>query len=101
MDATYRADLRELNELNFSRFDAKMSERITELRADFDKRLTQLDARLDQRLAELGASLRTEFAQGLGQLKGDLLKWMFIFWIPTGVSMIGAAVGVIALLLHR
>ena len=27
VDATYRADLRELNELNFARFDAKLEQR--------------------------------------------------------------------------
>ena len=67
LDATYRADLRELNELNFARFDAK----------------------LEQRLAELGAAVRTEFAQGLGQLKGDLVKWMFVFWAPTALAVVG------------
>src|SRR2546429_6331270 len=38
LDATYRADLRELNELNFSRFDAKL-----------EQRLATLDAKLEQR----------------------------------------------------
>lgn len=28
VDATYRLDLRELNELNFARFDAKLEQRI-------------------------------------------------------------------------
>ena len=31
VDATYRTDLRELNELNFARFDAKVGERLAEL----------------------------------------------------------------------
>ena len=31
MDATYRAELRELNELNFARFDAKLGQRLAEL----------------------------------------------------------------------
>lgn len=44
VDATYRADLRELNELNFARFEAK----------------------LDAKLADL---------------RSELLKWMFLFWI--------------------
>ena len=57
VDATYRTDLRELNELNFARFDAK----------------------LEQRLA---------------QVKSDLVKWMFVFWAPT-------ALGVVGLLLRR
>ena len=34
VDSTYRADLRELNELNFARFDAKLEQRLAELRID-------------------------------------------------------------------
>jgi len=33
VDQTYRTDLRELNELNFSRFDAKLEQRLAELQA--------------------------------------------------------------------
>jgi hypothetical protein len=33
VDATYRADLRELNELNFQRFDAKLEQRIAETKS--------------------------------------------------------------------
>ena len=62
VDATYRADLRELNELNFARFDAK----------------------LEQRLAELSASLRIEITQ----VKSDLVKWMFVFWAPTALGVV-------------
>ena len=34
VDLTYRADLRELNELNYARFEAKLEQRLAELRAD-------------------------------------------------------------------
>lgn len=34
MDATYRSDLRELNELNFARFDAKLEQAIATLRGE-------------------------------------------------------------------
>lgn len=34
VDATYRADLREPNELDFARFDAKQEQRLAELKAD-------------------------------------------------------------------
>ena len=37
MDSAHRTDLRELNELNFARFDAKLEQRIAELRTDFAK----------------------------------------------------------------
>ena len=43
VDATYRSDLRELNELNFARFDAKLEHRVA-----------QLDAKLEQRLGRSG-----------------------------------------------
>ncbi len=55
VDATYRNDLRELNEANFARFDAKLEQRITELRsellAEFRTGLTNLEARLERRIA--------------------------------------------------
>jgi hypothetical protein len=37
VDATYRADLREMNELNFQRFDAKQAERLADLKTDIVK----------------------------------------------------------------
>jgi len=46
VDATYRADLRELNELNFARFDAKLEQRVAELRADIRTLEVQLRAEL-------------------------------------------------------
>ena len=75
VDATYRTDLRELNELNFARFDAKLEQRVA-----------QLDAKVEQRTAELMAKM--------AELKSDLIKWMFAFWAPT-------ALAVISLLLRR
>src|SRR6266704_3589569 len=68
VDATYRAELRELNELNFARFDAKLGQRLAELRADFDKRLAELNT-------ELGDRLRS--------LETRLVRWMLGFWVST------------------
>jgi hypothetical protein len=73
VDLTYRADLRDLNELNFARFDAK----------------------LEQRLAELRAELRQEMAQFRTDLRGlrsDLLRWMFGFWVTTLLTLAGLAI---------
>src|SRR5437899_515150 len=66
VDATYRADLRELNELNFGRFDAKLQQRFAES-----------DARWEHRIA---------------QLRADLIKWMFVFWTGTTITLFGAMV---------
>jgi len=64
VDATYRDDLREINEVNFVRFEAK----------------------LQQRLAEL---------------ESKLVKWMFAFWVPTALGIIGTAIAVVALLIRK
>lgn len=66
MDATYRDELREINELNYSRFEA----------------------RLDHRLADF----RTEFRQALSDQRSELLKWMFLFWVGTVVPLAGLMV---------
>ena len=66
VDATYRADLRELNELNFARFDAKLEQRVA-----------QLDAKLEQRLAEVRAEMQTGFSTvraEIAAVRGDLIK---------------------------
>jgi hypothetical protein len=63
VDLTYRTELRELNEMNFARFDAK----------------------LEQRLAELRAELRT----GLADTRTELVRWMFGFWVTTLMALAG------------
>src|SRR5882762_7967435 len=107
VDATYRSDLRELNELNFSRFDSKLEQRLAELDAKWGGHWTQLDAKLEQRLAELDAKwgghwtqLDAKLERCLAELKADLIKWMFAFWAPTALGIIGTAIAVVALVLR-
>lgn len=64
VDATYRSDLRELNELNFARFDAKLEQRLASLDAKIDLRIAEVDrrmaateARLDKRISDVEATL--------------------------------------------
>ncbi len=68
-------DLRELNELNFARFDAKLEQRLAELRSGVAERLAELESRLTWR--------------------------MFAFWVPTALAVIGTGAGVVSLLLRR
>ena len=104
MDATYRADLRELNELNFARFDAKLGERLAELDAKWGTRWSTLDSKLEQRIMELRSEMRTGLAQAsteLHEVRADILKWMFGFWAPTALAVVGTGLGVLNLLLRR
>ena len=72
VDATYRSDLRELNELNFARFDAKLEQRIAEVRADINIGLERLETRLTRRL--------------------------FGFWVAQAATTVGLVFGVVKLL---
>ena len=99
VDATYRADLRELNELNFQRFDAKLEQRIAELHAKLERRISQLDSKFEQRLSELRVSLvqgladlRADFQRDLGQTQTALTRWMFVQWMGTLVPLAGLIV---------
>jgi hypothetical protein len=65
VDATYRSDLRELNELNFARFDAKL--------------------KLDLRTAELRAEMAKQ--------KTELIRWMVGLWLATLVPLGGLVLG--------
>ncbi len=78
VDLTYRADLRELNELNFARFDARLEQRLVELRAEL---LTELRTQI--------AGLRLEFRTDLHQVRTELLRWMFGFWVTTLLGIAG------------
>jgi hypothetical protein len=89
VDLTYRADLRELNELNFARFDAKLEQRLAELRAELREEIAELRAELRQEIGLLRAELRLEFRTELHQVRTELLRWMFGFWVTTLLAMGG------------
>jgi len=84
VDATYRGDLRQLNELNFSRFDASVGERFAvselkfiELEARMDKRFVELEARMDKRFVELEARMNKRVSDLELALhhRFDVLQW--------------------------
>ncbi len=85
VDLTYRSDLRELNELNFARFDAKLEQRLAELRAELRQEMAEFRAGLRGEIAEL----RIEFRTDLQQVRTELLRWMFGFWVSTLIGIAG------------
>jgi len=79
VDDAYRSEFRELFEVHFSRFDAKLEQRTAELDARWGGRFAQLEAKLEQRLAELDtrwggrfAQLEAKLEQRLVELRGEL-----------------------------
>jgi hypothetical protein len=63
VDATYKSELKETNDLNWERFKDHL-----------DSRPKYMDAHLDSRL---------------DRLRADLMKWMFIYWSGTVAAIIG------------
>ena len=93
VDATYRSDLRELNELNFSRFDAKLEQRAAELAARFD-------TKLEQRISELRTEMREGFArvdQRFAEFETKLTNRLFYFWVAQAATTLGLVFGVVKL----
>ena len=76
VDATYKADLRELNELNFARFDAKMDQQIERLRSEFKAGLGELRSEMKAGFGEL----RGELKAGLSDARAEQVRWMFLSW---------------------
>jgi hypothetical protein len=95
VDATYRGELRQLNDLNFARFDAKVGERF----AQVDARFAEFGANVDRRFAEFDAVMERRFARleallerRLGETKSELIRWSFAFWVGTALAVIGLKV---------
>jgi hypothetical protein len=74
----YRSELREVNENNFVRSDAKMEQRLAEFRGELRTEMAAL--RGDMRV-ELHA-MKVE----LHAMKAELIKWMFLFWAGTALA---------------
>ena len=74
----YRSELREVNESNFARADAKMEQRLAELRAELRSEIAELRGQI------LG--VRGDVKGELAALKAELIKWMFLFWAGTALA---------------
>jgi phage host-nuclease inhibitor protein Gam len=70
--AAFRTDLKELNELNYARFESKLEQRIVELRATLREELAQMGAALRQEIAALDAKLSRRIAELDTKLSGQI-----------------------------
>ena len=71
VDTSYRQEFKDLFEANFGRVEAQMGELRAEVRHEMGEvraDLGRLESRMDARLSEL---------------KSELLRWMFLFWVGT------------------
>ena len=73
VDATYRNELREPNELNFARFDAKL-----------EQRAAQIEAKLEVGLARLEGGVLAR----IGQAEGRLARMTLALWVATLATLV-------------
>jgi hypothetical protein len=91
-----RAELRELNDLSSARIDSRFGEFSAEVRAGFarvDEAMGTGFARIDARFAEFRAETHVGLAQLETKLErrfSDLMKWSFVFWVGSTVTLVVA-----------
>ncbi|HEY3935735.1 MAG TPA: hypothetical protein VGL65_14070 [Gemmatimonadales bacterium] len=64
MDATFRTDVRELNELNYVRFEAKLKQRLAELRAELMTAIAALRTDMEHRVADQSSEAAMQVVVG-------------------------------------
>ena len=101
VDATYRGDLRELNEVNYARFEAKLEQRIAELRSELIARIDGIQLRLDGKLetsvaehafAQINARIDRVVAEAEARLERGLkeqTRWLLLAWGTVLAGVIG------------
>jgi hypothetical protein len=85
VDLTYQTQLKEINELNWERFKATLQAEAAAIRGE-----------LHAEAAAIRGDLRSEMAA----MRADLLRWMFIYWTGTVVTLGGLIVGLVMFVLR-
>lgn len=81
VDADYRGQLRELNELNFVRFDAKLEQRFAEYDAKLEQRFAQQEVKFERRFAEFEVRIERRL--------GEQTRWLFVAWASLLIPILG------------
>ena len=94
-----RAAVREVADLYFARFDARLEKGLAEVRSelavarsDMDKALAEVRAEMGSGFAEVRSEMKTRLAEvrtEMASLRADMIKWMFMFWVGTIVPLAG------------
>jgi len=102
VDTTYRNDLKDLNELNFARFDAKVEQRFAQHEAKWETRFAAMDAKWEGRFAAMDAKWETRFAElelkmekrfadfevKIEQSLAAQTRWMYLAWAVQIVAIL-------------
>jgi hypothetical protein len=76
VDDSFRNELRELNELNFARFDANMKQGLAELRAE-------------------NADMKVDLHRTISDQKSEIMRWMFGLWATQMFALVGVILAMV------
>jgi hypothetical protein len=77
VDSTYQTQLKEVNDLNWARMQARFEA--------FDARMDAIEARFEARMDVFEAHMDAR----LQKFRSEMLLWMFAFWSATVIPIIG------------
>jgi hypothetical protein len=88
MDAAYHTSLRELNEINFARFEAKLDQRIAGVEARIDAVEARIHGVMERRVAES----REEVVTRIAAAESRMIRWMVTLWSSSILATVGLLV---------
>jgi hypothetical protein len=92
-----RADLREFNELNYARFDAKLEQRLAGIGARLDRLETRFD-RLEAKVNSMHtaamidakfAALTAQIDARIERMQKEMTRFVFLAWMTLLIPIIG------------
>jgi hypothetical protein len=76
------------------KFERRLSEEATKLDVKISEEVSKLDVKISEEVAKLETRITNEVAKldvKISDIKADLVRWMFIFW----VGQLGAIIGIL------
>jgi hypothetical protein len=92
IEASYRAELRDLFDAHFGRFEEKLERRLTEFTGALGSSIAHVRADLDLKIEQVRADLELKIEQlrvELQATKSDMLKWTIGLWLAVGLAVVG------------
>ena len=83
VDATYKSELHQLMDVHFARFDAKLEQRLAELRSELKGDVSGQDKRMDSGFAALEKKMELGFANATVSIEKtlrDQTRWFIVAW---------------------
>ena len=81
IEGSYRAELKDLFETHFGRFEERLERRLTETKAELRAEFRQEIGRLDVKIEQVRGDLKS--------MKSEVIRSNAMFWVPVTLAVIG------------